>query len=658
VGKAQEELLGRSIWKNWFFSHLKRVSIPEKVNKMGESPQPVKPSKRRSGRTPVGRTPVKKRVPRSPSAKTKQKSKVPFKQAEAILEAFPESVIACDRDRKILWINAAARKLFEVPSQASCQGTGYQQFLEHYTHSDQQQQCVAREQWLMNLVLNKEVASSSPESPPILHLPSGREVAVTCWDVPVDDAHKHLLGTAYTFHDLTHCHQKALQIQRVHEAVLTLTAAIAQIPEQINLAWSEETLLLSPPVVFVAQQLVEVIHCVLDCRRVSLLASQPLAGSLYYVAGSGFTAEQEQLLREKGGEFLPSEVVDETALARLSANQEVILASGRLRRRLVRPAEGDPENLLMVPLFLEQQWAGTLTVVKAGGEGEYSPEEVEVVKAVAAQVTLVIEGLRCLHAQTETRTRALVLQEVQRLSNDFLTMASHELRTPLTGIMGNLQLAQHRLETLKRQVAAQAEHVREHLTYAQRPLASASQSARLLQRMIADLIDDARIQTNELALSLQPCDLLALLKEAVATQQHDAPERMIVIVLERIPTEHTVPILADAQRITQVLTTYLTNALRSTPGARPVTVKLTVEDAVARVSVHDEGAGIPAEEQAHLWDRFYRGKGSTVQHELDLSLGLGLYLCQALIERHQGKVGVQSAPGQGTTFWFTLPLAK
>jgi len=177
----------------------------------------------------------------------------------------------------------------------------------------------------------------------------------------------------------------------------------------------------------------------------------------------------------------------------------------------------------------------------------------------------------------------------------------------------------------------------------------------MLQRMINDLIDDARIQTNQLALSLQPSDLLALLKEAVARQQQSAPESMIV--LERMTTEDAVPILADAQRITQVLTTYLTNALRSAPGARPVTVELTVEDAVARVAVHDEGPGIPAEEQAHLWDRFYRGKGSAVQHKLDLSLGLGLYLCKALIERHQGSVGVQSAPGQGTTFWFTLPLA-
>ncbi len=272
---------------------------------------------------------------------------MPFNQAEAILEAFPESIIACDRDGKILWINAAARSLFDVLEHASCQGTDYQQFLERYTHSDQQQ-CASREQWLMNLVLNKETASSSPENPLLLHLPSGCEVAVTRWGVPIGDAHQRPMGTAYTFHNLTHCHQKALQLQRVHEAVLALTTAIAQLPEQLELAWPENALLLPPPVVLVAQQLVEVIHHALDCRRVSLLASRPPAGSLYYVAGSGLTAEQEQLLREQGG-FLPSEVINETVIARLSANQEAILTSDCLRRRLVDPADGGPENFLMIP---------------------------------------------------------------------------------------------------------------------------------------------------------------------------------------------------------------------------------------------------------------------------------------------------------------------
>ncbi|HEX7735528.1 MAG TPA: ATP-binding protein [Ktedonobacteraceae bacterium] len=82
-----------------------------------------------------------------------------------------------------------------------------------------------------------------------------------------------------------------------------------------------------------------------------------------------------------------------------------------------------------------------------------------------------------------------------------------------------------------------------------------------------------------------------------------------------------------------------------------------IEDQVARVAVHNEGAHIPPEEQQHLWERFYRAKGSAVQHELDLSVGLGFYLCKVFIERNQGSIGVQSAPGQGATFWFTVPLA-
>ena len=70
------------------------------------------------------------------------------------------------------------------------------------------------------------------------------------------------------------------------------------------------------------------------------------------------------------------------------------------------------------------------------------------------------------------------------------------------------------------------------------------------------------------------------------------------------------------------------------------------------------GPGIALEEQGRIWGRFYYAKGIAVQHELSLSLGLGLYLCQAFIERHHGSVGVQSDPGHGTTFWFTLPIEE
>jgi signal transduction histidine kinase len=153
---------------------------------------------------------------------------------------------------------------------------------------------------------------------------------------------------------------------------------------------------------------------------------------------------------------------------------------------------------------------------------------------------------------------------------------------------------------------------------------------------------------------MSQCDLLTLLKEAVAKQQRSMPEQTIVLKLP--PTEQGVPIFADAERITQVLNVYLANALRYSPIEHPVTVELVVADSAALVSVRDEGPGIPAEEQELLWERFYRAKGSAVQHELDLSLGLGFYLCRALIEYHHGRVGVQSDPGHGETFWFTLPV--
>src|SRR5260370_39442285 len=115
---------------------------------------------------------------------------------------------------------------------------------------------------------------------------------------------------------------------------------------------------------------------------------------------------------------------------------------------------------------------------------------------------LLIEEIHCLYAQGEKQQKALVQREVHRLAGDFLTLATHELRTPLTGILGNLQVAQHRLQTFKEQFTPLSAQIREPLARVQHPLASASQSAQLQQRMINALIDNARIQTKTLTLSL------------------------------------------------------------------------------------------------------------------------------------------------------------
>ena len=580
-------------------------------------------------------------------------------QLEGIFETLGESVIVCDREGKIVHINAAALTLFEVASASLCRGTGFQQFLHAYQISDELPPALSLEPWLMSLISDGEETTGQQEAIIVLQAPSGRKVYahMRCSSVsfPMPAAQQQAVATIYVFHDLTRRYRKALHLQRVQQAVSRLQEAIAYLPEHLDFASPEGLFLLSPPALFVTRQLVEVIGQVLVCQHVALWAFGPPGADYgHYVLGSGFTWEQEQVRRERSGHILLSELFHETVLARLAANQEVILPTHRLRQGSRPLAEFGIEKFLIIPLFLEKRLAGALAIAKAGAGSEYTPEEIELVKAVATQTVLVIECLRCLSEQAETRARALAQAEMQRLTNDFLNLASHELNTPLTVIKGNLQVALRRLTTLKRQLVEQHERISEQLEQVQSPIASAAQSARLQERITKDLLDDTRIQANTLELYLKRCDLITLLREAVADGQRSAPER--TIVLQILSQEQAVPIMADAERISRVITSYLANALSYAPADQPVTVQLTVEDAVARVSVHDEGPGIAGEEQGRIWERFSSTREMTGPHEPELSSGLGLYLCQAFLERHHGSVGVQSEPGHGATFWFTLPI--
>ena len=113
--------------------------------------------------------------------------------------------------------------------------------------------------------------------------------------------------------------------------------------------------------------------------------------------------------------------------------------------------------------------------------------------------------------------------------------------------------------------------------------------------------------------------------------------------------------VADADRIGQALTNYLSNALKFSPVDQPIKINLEVSDAQARVSVQDRGSGISASEQSRIWERFQQGQRQPVGS--GGGLGLGLYITRAIIQQHQGQVGVESHAGEGSTFWFTLPLA-
>jgi signal transduction histidine kinase len=115
-------------------------------------------------------------------------------------------------------------------------------------------------------------------------------------------------------------------------------------------------------------------------------------------------------------------------------------------------------------------------------------------------------------------------------------------------------------------------------------------------------------------------------------------------------------ILADAERLSQVLTNYGTNALRYAPADRPIQIGLAFEEGNARVWVQDHGPGLSEDAQKAVWQRFRQAEGVAVQSGAEKGVGLGLAICQTLITAHQGTVGVESTIGDGSTFWFTVPL--
>jgi signal transduction histidine kinase len=232
----------------------------------------------------------------------------------------------------------------------------------------------------------------------------------------------------------------------------------------------------------------------------------------------------------------------------------------------------------------------------------------------------------------------------------FLGVAGHELKTPLTGMLLGLQVVEDRIRRLLRRQPIDAVAVASLLE----PVERAERQEQRMDRLVDDLLDVARVRAGRLDLHPAPTDLAALVREAVEEQRQANPERTLAL---EIPDGQRVAVIADAHRVGQVVTNYLTNALKYSPADRPVAVGIRVDGRQARVWVRDAGPGLPPEEHERVWERFYRAPGIEVQSGTGVGLGLGLHVSRSIIEQHHGRVGVQSAPGQGSTFWFTLPLA-
>jgi two-component system, OmpR family, phosphate regulon sensor histidine kinase PhoR len=232
-------------------------------------------------------------------------------------------------------------------------------------------------------------------------------------------------------------------------------------------------------------------------------------------------------------------------------------------------------------------------------------------------------------------------EELDRRKDSFLALASHELRTPITTVKG---YAQAGLRTAS--AASGSDPTKERLA---RTLRIINEQADRLTRLVNDLLDVSRIQSDTLDFQRESFDLRDVVREVAGNLELLAPEFMVRLDLQDTPAL----VHADLQRIEQVATNLAQNAIKYSGEGRAVNIRMRVTGDEVITSVRDYGVGIPADQLAHVFERFFRAANVRRHHA---GLGLGLFISYRIITRHGGRMWVESIEGEGSTFHFALPV--
>jgi PAS domain S-box-containing protein len=300
---------------------------------------------------------------------------------------------------------------------------------------------------------------------------------------------------------------------------------------------------------------------------------------------------------------------------------------------------------IAVPVIAKGKILGVLASSITTPSRQFTEADLRLATALADRAALAIENARLyeqervLRQQLEGLNRQI--QAVDRRKTEFVTLVSHELRTPLTSMAGYIALL------LEGQGGPLTTRQREWL-------GTIGDNADCLVTLIDDLLDIARIEAGKIELKRTPLDLIPLIHEVARVlrpQLEGKGQSLTLDLAAALPA-----IVGDADRIRQILTNLLSNALKYTPCGGHIIIAACGDADCARVAVQDTGVGLTPDEQAELFTPFFRA-----QHDMTQGVGgtgLGLAITRALVELHGGAITVTSVPGQGSTFSVTLPIPQ
>lgn len=241
--------------------------------------------------------------------------------------------------------------------------------------------------------------------------------------------------------------------------------------------------------------------------------------------------------------------------------------------------------------------------------------------------------------QRELAKKNRELDELNKLKNQFLGIAAHDLRNPLGVIMGFSEFLFEEGDKLTKADQNQM-------------LKSIMESSEFMLRLLNELLDISAIESGNLTLELVPCDLVKLVRKNVELNKVIAQKKNISIHFNH--ADHLPEILLDKGKIEQVLNNLISNAVKFSPPGKDVTVSIYKSDSDLTVAIADQGQGIPEAEQEKLFKPFQKTSVRSTAGEK--STGLGLTIVRNLILGHKGNIWVESKVGEGSTFFFSLPV--
>ncbi|NII84464.1 hybrid sensor histidine kinase/response regulator [Pedobacter riviphilus] len=228
-------------------------------------------------------------------------------------------------------------------------------------------------------------------------------------------------------------------------------------------------------------------------------------------------------------------------------------------------------------------------------------------------------------------------KQAEHKKDEFISIASHELKTPLTSVKGYIQLLQRSLN-------------RDDKAMAQNHLEKASIQLEKLNELIVDLLDISKIESGKMKFNMKSFYADNMVNNAIEMLQQSNPDFKI----SKLGKTDDM-IFGDEMRLEQVVINFITNAIKYAPGTNQVNVTTHIKDEKLYLAVKDFGIGISKEQQHKIFDKFYRVEENSNRFN---GLGIGLYICSEIINRHGGTIGVNSVPDEGSEFYFIIPTTE